>query len=242
MKPEFHGRVRRHRPGRIESCARTAPRAPGCESSTSCGRSGGGRRDDVPPVLDLSDRPRPSRLICVARSCPRSAHIWEASEFRRPRRLQTRHRRATALWRRIEATGFDWISVWDHFYFLRSYDGPPTRPAARVPEAVAPARRPSLEPEVRVLCGSPRVHRSSNRHPAVLVERHGRTLDHLAVTQSWLGSARMAPWRVRRVRQFRFPSVPVPVFGSAMLDEGSRQSRAAHRGFAKLRRRVLPFA
>src|SRR5215218_2357418 len=67
------------------------------------------------------------------------------------------------LWTRIEALGFDWISIWDHFY---GATGQPDDAACL--EAVAMHAALACETE-RVQCGS-LVYSIGYRHPAVLAK------------------------------------------------------------------------
>ncbi len=67
------------------------------------------------------------------------------------------------LWKRIEALGFDWISVWDHFY---GATGQPDDAACL--EAVALHAALACETE-RVRCGA-LVYSIGYRHPAVLAK------------------------------------------------------------------------
>ena len=67
------------------------------------------------------------------------------------------------LWKRIEALGFDWISIWDHFY---GATGDPDDAACL--EAVAMHAALACETE-RVQCGA-LVYSIGYRHPAVLAK------------------------------------------------------------------------
>ncbi|MBA3604469.1 MAG: TIGR03560 family F420-dependent LLM class oxidoreductase [Acidimicrobiia bacterium] len=67
------------------------------------------------------------------------------------------------LWKRIEALGFDWISIWDHFY---GATGQPDDAACL--EAVAMHAALACETD-RVQCGS-LVYSIGYRHPAVLAK------------------------------------------------------------------------
>ena len=67
------------------------------------------------------------------------------------------------LWKRIEALGFDWISIWDHFY---GATGAPDDAACL--EAVAMHATLACETE-RVQCGA-LVYSIGYRHPAVLAK------------------------------------------------------------------------
>jgi F420-dependent oxidoreductase-like protein len=65
-----------------------------------------------------------------------------------------------ALWRRIEALGFGWISIWDHFYSATLGDDPECLEAVATHAALACDT-------TRVRCGS-LVYSVGYRHPAVL--------------------------------------------------------------------------
>jgi F420-dependent oxidoreductase-like protein len=83
-----------------------------------------------------------------------------------------------ALWRRIEAHGFEWISIWDHFYAADATitrEGTTSGPVCL--EAVAAHAALALE-TTRVRCGS-LVYCVGYRHPAVLANA-AATLDHLS--------------------------------------------------------------
>jgi F420-dependent oxidoreductase-like protein len=82
------------------------------------------------------------------------------------------------LWQRIEALGFDWISIWDHFYAADN-TGDPTCLEAIVSHAALAASTS------RVRCGS-LVYCAGYRHPAVLANAMA-TLDELADGRVTLG-------------------------------------------------------
>ena len=67
------------------------------------------------------------------------------------------------LWKRIESLGFDWISIWDHFY---GATGDPDDAACL--EAVAMHAALACETD-RVQCGA-LVYSIGYRHPAVLAK------------------------------------------------------------------------
>jgi F420-dependent oxidoreductase-like protein len=83
-----------------------------------------------------------------------------------------------ALWRRIEDHGFEWISIWDHFYAADATGG------AVCLEAVATHAALALSTS-RVRCGS-LVYSVGYRHPAVLANAMA-TLDHLSDGRVTLG-------------------------------------------------------
>ena len=82
------------------------------------------------------------------------------------------------LWRRIEELGFDWISIWDHFYAADATGNPHCLEAVASHAALAAATS-------RVQCGS-LVYSAGYRHPAVLANTMA-TLDQLAGGRIVLG-------------------------------------------------------
>ena len=112
-----------------------------------------------------------------------------------------------ALWRRIEGHGFDWISVWDHFYAADATGG------AVCLEAVSTHAALALE-TTRVRCGS-LVYSAGYRHPAVLANAVA-TLDHLAGGRIVLGLG--GGWHQGEYDAYGIPFPPVPV-RLRMLDE-----------------------
>jgi F420-dependent oxidoreductase-like protein len=82
------------------------------------------------------------------------------------------------LWARIEALGFDWISIWDHFYAADASGDPQCLEAIASHAALAAST-------TRVTCGS-LVYSAGYRHPAVLAKAIA-TLDQLADGRIVLG-------------------------------------------------------
>ena len=82
------------------------------------------------------------------------------------------------LWTRIEALGFDWISIWDHFYAADNTGDPQCLEAVASHTALAAATS-------RVLCGS-LVYSAGYRHPAVLANAIA-TMDQVARGRIVLG-------------------------------------------------------
>jgi probable F420-dependent oxidoreductase len=76
-----------------------------------------------------------------------------------------------ALWTRIEALNFDWISIWDHFYAADATGDPHSLESIVAHAALAACTS-------RVRCGS-LVYSAGYRHPAVLANAMA-TLDQLA--------------------------------------------------------------
>lgn len=81
------------------------------------------------------------------------------------------------LWQRIEDWGFDWISIWDHFY---AADGASANNLEAVASHTALACSTS-----RVRCGS-LVYCAGYRHPAVLANAI-TTIDHLSGGRADIG-------------------------------------------------------
>src|SRR5436305_3390170 len=82
------------------------------------------------------------------------------------------------LWRRIEELGFDWISIWDHFYAADGSGNPHCLEAIASHAALAATTE-------RVTCGS-LVYSAGYRHPAVLANAMA-TLDQLSAGRIVLG-------------------------------------------------------
>ena len=82
------------------------------------------------------------------------------------------------LWARIETLGFDWISIWDHFYAADATGDPHCLEAITSHTALAMST-------TRVTCGS-LVYSAGYRHPAVLANAMA-TLDHVADGRVVLG-------------------------------------------------------
>jgi F420-dependent oxidoreductase-like protein len=82
------------------------------------------------------------------------------------------------LWRRIEELGFDWISIWDHFYAADATGNPHCLEAVASHAALAATT-------TRVRCGS-LVYSAGYRHPAVLANAMA-TLDQIADGRITLG-------------------------------------------------------
>ncbi len=104
------------------------------------------------------------------------------------------------LWRHIEELGFDWISIWDHFYSATLGDG------ANSLEAVATHAALACDTE-RVRCGS-LVYSVGYRHPAVLANAIC-TIDHLSGGRADLGLG--AGWSQIEYDAYGIPFPPVKV-------------------------------
>ena len=82
------------------------------------------------------------------------------------------------LWARIEGHGFDWISIWDHFYAADGTGDPEGLEAVACHAALATVTE-------RVRCGS-LVYSAGFRHPAVLANAIA-TIDQLSGGRAALG-------------------------------------------------------
>jgi F420-dependent oxidoreductase-like protein len=82
-----------------------------------------------------------------------------------------------SLWRRVEELGFDWLSIWDHFYSA-DFNG------YECHESVASHAALACHTE-RVRCGS-LVYCAGYRHPAVLANAIA-TIDHLSGGRADMG-------------------------------------------------------
>jgi F420-dependent oxidoreductase-like protein len=121
------------------------------------------------------------------------------------------------LWRRVEASGFEWISIWDHFYAAdATLTAEGTTSGAMCHEAVAAHTALALETR-RVRCGS-LVYCALYRHPAVLANTMA-TIDHLSGGRVNLGLG--AGWHQGESAAYGIPFPPVPV-RMRMLEESVR--------------------
>ncbi|MEP6658971.1 MAG: TIGR03560 family F420-dependent LLM class oxidoreductase [Acidimicrobiales bacterium] len=105
-----------------------------------------------------------------------------------------------SFWHRVEALGFGWISVWDHFYSATLTDD------AECFEAVATHAALACD-TTRVRCGS-LVYSIGYRHPAVLANAIA-TIDHLSAGRADLGIG--AGWSEIEYRAYGIPFPPVKV-------------------------------
>lgn len=105
-----------------------------------------------------------------------------------------------ALWRKIEALGFDWISIWDHFYAATGQDDPDCLEAVAMHAALACET-------TKVRCGS-LVYSIGYRHPAVLAKMIC-TVDQLSGGRADIGLG--AGWSQIEYNAFGipFPSIKV---------------------------------
>jgi F420-dependent oxidoreductase-like protein len=105
-----------------------------------------------------------------------------------------------ALWERIEGHGFDWISVWDHFYAADITN--PTA-GAECLEAVTAHTALALS-TTRVRCGS-LVYCAGYRHPAVLANAMA-TIDNFSGGRVTLGLG--AGWHQGEFAAYGIPFLP----------------------------------
>jgi F420-dependent oxidoreductase-like protein len=111
-----------------------------------------------------------------------------------------------ALWQRIEDLGFDWISIWDHFYAADGTGEPHCLEAVSAHTALACHT-------TRVRCGS-LVYSVGYRHPAVLANAIA-TIDHLSGGRADIGLG--AGWS----------QVEYDAYGIAFPSVGARLSQLA---------------
>ena len=112
-----------------------------------------------------------------------------------------------ALWRRIDSHGFDWISVWDHFYAADATltaDGMTS--GSMCLESVA-AHTALAMTTSRVRCGC-LVYCVGYRHPAVLANAMA-TIDHLSGGRVTCGLG--AGWHQTEFAAYDIPFPPAPV-------------------------------
>ncbi len=118
------------------------------------------------------------------------------------------------LWRYCDANGFDWISIWDHFY-----ESPPRDGTGRAYESVALMAALALETQhVRVGC---LVFCMSFRNPALLAKSM-TTIDHLSHGRVTVGLG--AGWHVPEHEGYGYELPPVKE-RMDRLSEGMRVMR-----------------
>jgi F420-dependent oxidoreductase-like protein len=105
-----------------------------------------------------------------------------------------------SLWVHIEDLGFDWISIWDHFYAADGTGNPHSLEAVASHAALAAATS-------RVRCGS-LVYSVGYRHPAVLANVMA-TLDQLSNGRITLGLG--GGWLAAEYRAYGIEYPPAPV-------------------------------
>jgi alkanesulfonate monooxygenase SsuD/methylene tetrahydromethanopterin reductase-like flavin-dependent oxidoreductase (luciferase family) len=105
-----------------------------------------------------------------------------------------------SAWKRIEGLGFEWISVWDHFYSAAPpFDG-------QCFEALTSHAALALETS-RVRVGS-LVYSTGYRHPTLLAKA-GATIDHLSEGRLEMGFG--AGWHKVEYEAYGLPFEPPPV-------------------------------
>jgi F420-dependent oxidoreductase-like protein len=102
------------------------------------------------------------------------------------------------LWRRIEAAGYGWISIWDHFYAADLTGSPHCHEAVAAHTALACST-------TRVRCGS-LVYCVGYRHPAVLAKAMA-TIDHYSNGRADIGLG--AGWSQLEFDAYGIPFLPV---------------------------------
>lgn len=113
-----------------------------------------------------------------------------------------------SLWSRIEGWGYDWISIWDHFYAADLTGGPVCLEAVSMHTALA------LDTE-SVTCGS-LVYSIGYRHPAVLANSIA-TIDNLSGGRAVMGMG--AGWCEPEYRAYGI-DFPSPGVRLRQLNEG----------------------
>lgn len=114
-----------------------------------------------------------------------------------------------SLWQRIEALGYDWISIWDHFYAADLTGNPDCLEAVTAHAALAATTE-------RVTCGS-LVYCVGYRHPAVLAKAV-TSIDHLSHGRAAIGLG--AGWSMMEYEAY---GIPFPPTGTRldMLEEAA---------------------
>jgi F420-dependent oxidoreductase-like protein len=102
------------------------------------------------------------------------------------------------LWQQIESLGFDWISIWDHFYAADLTGNPSCLEAVACHAALASATS-------RVRCGS-LVYCVGYRHPAVLAKSI-TSIDHISHGRADIGLG--AGWAQIEYDAYGIPFPPV---------------------------------
>jgi F420-dependent oxidoreductase-like protein len=112
-----------------------------------------------------------------------------------------------SLWRQVEAHGFEWISIWDHFYAAdATFRGRETTSGSVCLEAVTSHTALACE-TTSVLCGS-LVYSVGYRHPAVLANAI-TTIDLLSGGRAVLGLG--AGWHEAEYTAYGIPFPPAAV-------------------------------
>ena len=112
-----------------------------------------------------------------------------------------------ALWKQIEDHGFDWISIWDHFYAADATFTPDGIQSGSVSLEAITSHTALAMSTSSVRCGS-LVYCVGYRHPAVLANAMA-TLDHLSGGRVTLGLG--AGWHQAEYAAYNIPFPPAPV-------------------------------
>ena len=102
-----------------------------------------------------------------------------------------------AFWQTVESLGFDWISVWDHFYPIMGSGG-----AGSFESSASQAALATTTSRVRI---GVLVYSVGYRHPAVLANAISTT-DHLSGGRAERRSAPAGPRRSTTPTAFRSPA------------------------------------
>jgi alkanesulfonate monooxygenase SsuD/methylene tetrahydromethanopterin reductase-like flavin-dependent oxidoreductase (luciferase family) len=113
------------------------------------------------------------------------------------------------FWRRVEALGYEWISVWDHFYSLMG--GASDRGSFDAVVSQAALAMATTKPRIGVL-----VYSVGYRHPAVLANAIS-AIDHLSDGRAEVAMG--AGWHESEYRAYGLPFEP-PVVRLDKLEEG----------------------
>jgi F420-dependent oxidoreductase-like protein len=112
-----------------------------------------------------------------------------------------------SLWRQIEQDGFEWISIWDHFYAAdATFTADGMKSGSVCLEAISMHTALAITTQ-RVRCGS-LVYCVGYRHPAVLANAMA-TLDQLSGGRVTLGLG--AGWHQAEYEAYAIPFPPAPV-------------------------------
>ncbi len=119
------------------------------------------------------------------------------------------------LWRHVDTAGFDWISIWDHFY-----ESPPRDGNGEAFEAVSALTLLATETsQARIGC---LVFCMGYRHPAVLAKALV-TIDHVSNGRLEVGLG--AGWHEAEYRGYGLPFLPIKE-RMDMLEEGVQVIKA----------------
>jgi len=103
-----------------------------------------------------------------------------------------------AIWQQADTSGFDWVSVWDHFYAASTFDGTPGSYENHEAVAMHAALACSTS---NVRCGC-LVYSAGYRHPGVLAKAIA-TIDHLSGGRAEIGLG--GGWSQAEYAAYGFP-------------------------------------